>query len=63
MGNLASDRKNARTYSLKFSRNTDADIIQHLEGIENIQGYIKSLIRNDMMQRPKQSGKNETPSE
>lgn len=52
MGNLASDRKNARTYSLKFSKNTDADIIQHLEGIENIQGYIKTLIRADMKGEP-----------
>ena len=48
MGNIASDRKNARCYSLKFSRNTDSDIIGKLDNVDSIQGYIKSLIRADM---------------
>lgn len=48
MGNLKSDQKNARKYGLKLSKTTDADIIQHLESIPNMQGYIKTLIRNDM---------------
>ena len=48
MGNLKSDQKNARKYGLKLSRNTDADIIAWLDSQESVQGYIKTLIRNDM---------------
>ena len=53
MGNLISDRKNARWFSLKLSRNTDAAIIDHLEQQENIQGYIKRLILEDMSRQTK----------
>ena len=42
------DAKTARYYSLKLNQNTDADLIQHLEQQESIQGYLKRLIRNDM---------------
>lgn len=48
MGNAASDKKNARYFSLKFSRNTDRELIEHLEAQESIQAYIKRLIREDM---------------
>ena len=48
MGNAASDKKNARCFSLKLSRNTDKDIIEQLEKQENVQAYIKRLIREDM---------------
>lgn len=48
MGNYASDQKNTRCFSLKLSRNTDKDLIKHLEQQENIQAYIKQLIREDM---------------
>ena len=48
MGNAASDKKNAVHISLKFSRNTDADIIRHLEKQKPTQAYIKRLIREDM---------------
>lgn len=53
MGNTISDRKNARCYSLKFSRNTDAELIEWLDSQESIQGYLKSLIRADMMKEGK----------
>lgn len=43
-----SDKKNVRRYYLKFTNSTDIDIIKHLDGLENKQGYIKKLIRNDM---------------
>lgn len=33
---------------LKLNKETDADIIQKLDEVDNIQGYIKSLIRADM---------------
>lgn len=48
MGNAASDKKNAQYFSLKLSKNTDAEIIKHLQKQENIQGYLKRLIREDM---------------
>ena len=43
------DRENTRRINLKLNKKTDDDIIQHLESQENIQGYLKRLIRNDMM--------------
>lgn len=48
MGNAVSDKKNARCFSLKLSRNTDKELIEHLEQQQNIQAYIKELIRQDM---------------
>ena len=37
-----------RFIQLKLNRETDADIIDQLESVENIQGYIKKLIRQDI---------------
>lgn len=37
-----------RMIHLKLNRETDADIIQKLEQSDNIQGYIKELIRADI---------------
>lgn len=42
------DARTARYYSLKLNRNTDADIIDKLESVDSIQGYIKRLIRQDI---------------
>lgn len=42
------DAKTARYVSLKLNRNTDQDLIDHLEAQESIQTYIKSLIRADI---------------
>lgn len=53
MGNYNSDQKNARFYGLKLSKNTDADLIRYLDSQESIQGYLKQLIRNDMMKGEK----------
>lgn len=36
-----------RMIHLKLNRETDADIIEKLEQSDNIQGYIKELIRAD----------------
>lgn len=41
------DANNTKRIFLKLNKNTDKDIIEHLEG-KNKQGYIKSLIRKDM---------------
>ena len=42
------DAKNTKQIHLKLNRNTDAELIRWLEDQENVQGYIKSLIKRDM---------------
>lgn len=42
------DAKTAYKVGLKFNRNTDADILDKLDTVNNKQGYIKALIRQDM---------------
>lgn len=34
--------------SIKLNRKTDADIIEHLNSLDNVQGYIKQLIRESI---------------
>lgn len=48
MGNYASDQKNCRFFGLKLSRGTDAELIERLEQEENVQSYLKNLIREDI---------------
>jgi hypothetical protein len=48
MGSIAYDRENTLQIKFKFNLRTDADIIEHLNNIENRQGYIKQLIRADI---------------
>ena len=43
------DAENTKQIHLKLNRNTDAEVIRWLEDKENIQGYIKELIREDML--------------
>lgn len=45
---LKYDAINTIQYHLKLNKSTDADIIQQLKEVENKQGYIKDLIRQDM---------------
>lgn len=42
------DKANTRGLYLKLNVKTDADILDHLQRIDNRQGYIKALIRADM---------------
>ena len=42
------DKTNTKQIHLKLNRNTDAEMIRWLEDQENIQGYIKKLIKRDM---------------
>ena len=44
-------KENTRRYTLNVNRNTDADILEHLEVCGNVQGYLKRLIREDMAKR------------
>lgn len=41
------DKANTMTFAIKLNRTTDAELIQRLEEVENKQGYIKRLIRED----------------
>lgn len=42
------DKENMRHIKFKFHLRSDADVIARLESQENIQGYIKALIRADI---------------
>lgn len=42
------NKSKTKSFTFKFNKRTDADIITHLEGMENKQGYIKELIRKDL---------------
>ena len=42
------DEQNARRYQLKLNRKTDADIIERLDRVGSMQGYIRDLIRADI---------------
>ena len=41
-------REHTIMVTIKLNHNTDADIIRKLENIPNRQGYIKSVIRQDI---------------
>lgn len=40
---------NVKQVKLNLNKKTDADIIKHLEQRDNVQGYIKDLIKKDML--------------
>ena len=42
------DKYNTRAVLFKFNLTTDADILARLDAVENRQGYIKELVREDM---------------
>ena len=48
--------KAAHIKQIKFTLNdrTDSDLLKHLGTIDNVQGYIKSLIRADMQHKTRQ---------
>lgn len=45
------DKNNTKRISLKFNLATDADILKKLEEEKNVQGYIKKLIRSDILKQ------------
>ena len=42
------ERENLRQIRLKINRKTEPDLLEWIEKQENIQGYIKRLIQEDM---------------
>lgn len=41
------DKENTVQIKLKLNKKTDSDIIEKLDSVDNKQGYIKGLIRED----------------
>lgn len=42
------NRDKFKVINLKLNRETDADVLEKLASVDNMQGYIKSLIRKDI---------------
>lgn len=42
------DKRNTRQINLKLNFHTDADVLEKLESVDSMQGYIKRLIREDV---------------
>lgn len=42
------NRANVKQVKMNLNLKTDADILEHLTTVGNVQGYIKNLIRQDM---------------
>lgn len=42
------DAANTRQYKIKLNNNTDADLIEYLDGSSNKQGTIKSALREQV---------------
>ena len=53
------DKANTRSIALKLNKGTDADILQRLESVDNMQGYIyiKLAIRNYIKEEIKMNAK------
>ena len=47
------DKENVKGVFLKLNKNTDKDILDKLWSEENVQGYIKRLIREDIKKSPR----------
>lgn len=45
------DKKNTVSYSMKLNKNTDADLIDHMDKQDNKQGYLKTLVVHDMINK------------
>ena len=62
------DAENTKRIQLKLNKKTDADILEKLDSVGNKQGYIKTLIRDDIQEEKRSSisteeytGKNTRP--
>lgn len=53
--NMEYNKENVQQFKIALNKNTDQDIINHLNTKSNKQGYVKTLIREDI----ERSDKNE----
>ena len=51
--NAKYDAGHTRQIRLKLNISTDADILEALDNVDNKQGYIKALIREDLKRNPR----------
>lgn len=49
------EKDNLRQIRLKINRKTEPELLEWIEKQDNIQGYIKKLITEDMENQPKQA--------
>ena len=49
------EKENIRQIRLKINRKTEPELLAWIEKQENIQGYIKKLIKDDMENQPTQA--------
>lgn len=49
------DKEHTKVYTFRVVKSTESDIMQKLDGQKNKAGYIKSLIREDIIKRSEQS--------
>lgn len=47
------DSANCKFYTMKFNKNTDADVIARLDSVPSRQDYIRQLVRKDIGQPDK----------
>ncbi|MCI6012223.1 hypothetical protein AALA22_15440 [Anaerovoracaceae bacterium 41-7] len=52
-------KENIRELRVKLNKNTDADIIEYLEGVDNKQGLVKMLLRRWMREGFSRNDKND----
>lgn len=45
------EKANVRRYALKVNKNTEADIIEFLDGLKSFNGEIKRMIREEMKKK------------
>lgn len=45
------EKANVKRYVLKVNKNTEADIIEFLDGLKSFNGEIKQLIREEMKRK------------
>lgn len=45
--------KSSKHYGIKLNVKTDAELIERLESSDNINGYLRRLIREDIERNPK----------
>lgn len=45
---LKYNQTHTRQVSIKLNTKTDADILSKLDSVDNVQGYVKGLIREDL---------------
>lgn len=51
------DSKNRKSFAIKLNYNYDMDIIEKLDAVESMNGYIKQLIRDDIEREKAKQGK------